>query len=502
MPLTLRPKDALLETIVSSILAGKAASDISPISVIRQLSEGVAATQADLSYDLWTLLQGWYLTTAEGQDLDIRGRDYGLTRDPGQAASDPVLFTKTPLWVDDITLPAPQVVQATLLDGTVVLYRSLGDHVLLPSGRSVSGPAPGTVLTAGVNDGVSLSLDGDGIQNVTLGAQSSPVAIAAAMQAAVRALTPINPARQPAYTTFRCDYGGTTAGRYTLRSGTAGPSSSVVVSVAPSHDASHTLKLGLSQGGEEQAGQDSVSVPVLCDRLGVIGNVGAGQIHGQAAPVPGILTVANLLMFSNGREPASDDAYRQDVRNYILALGRGTRDALERAVAQTVGADGQRHVMTSQCVSGVGTTSVFLCDGRSLTVGAQDDVIRDVQDELDGLGQAIGGWVADGNTAGVVSATILTVDVSATVKLGPTPDLARAKAVLSDAVYQFLYGLAVGQGLSYAELVTLMDQRTAEMLGVSFTLPAAFSTNPPNDIGGTVGVKLMPGMLDITVVRA
>ena len=501
MPLTLRPKDSILQVILDNLLAGSVVTDISMISVVRQLCEGVASTQADLDYDLYTLLQGFYITTAEGVDLDIRGRDHALARDAGQAASDLVTFSKTITWVDDIALSAPQVVQATLVDGTTILYRSVGDHTLFPAGRSISGAAPTTMLTSGVNDAVALNLDGDGVQTVLLGTQASAVAIAAALQAAVRALTPFNPANLPAYTTFRCDYSVTNAGRYTLRSGTAGPTSSVVVTVAAPPDASHGLKLGLAYGGSEQVGQTSVSVPVVCDTLGVVGNVGAGQINHLVSAVPGIATVANPLAFANGREPASDDAYRQDIRSYLLSLGRGTRDAIERAVAHTVSADGQRHVMTSQVAYGVGHIAVYVCDGRSLTIGAQDDVLQAVQDELDGLGQEIGGWLPGGTVAGVVSASILTVDVVATVVLGPTPDLAEAKVALTDAVYHLLYGSAVGAGVSYAELVTVIDQRVAEMLGVTFTLPAAFHTNPATDIGGVVGQKLMPGVIDITVER-
>lgn len=501
MPLTLRPKDTLLDVLLSHLLAGNIISDISQISVIRQLCEGVAATQADLDYDLYTLLQGFYVTTAEGQDLDIRGRDYGLARDAGQAASDPVVFTKTLLWGEDIALPAPQVVQATLVDGTVVLYRSLGDQRLLPAGRSLSGPSPGTVLTGGTNDQLALNLDGDGVQTISLGSQSSPTAIAATIQAAVRVLVPVNPVLQPAYTSFRCDYSVTNAGLYTLRSGTTGPTSSVAITVASPSDASHTLKLGLSQGGVEQVGQSSVSVPVVCDTIGVLGNVGAGQINQLLAPVPGIEAVANPLAFANGREPASDDAYRQDIRNYILALGRGTRDTLERAVAHTVGVDGTRHVMSSQVMYGVGTCQVWVCDGRSMSVGAQTDVVQDVQDELDGLGQEIGGWVPGGNVAGVAPATILRVDITVDVRVGPTPDLVQAQQALTNALYQALYTAGVGQRLSYATLVTLIDATVDEMLGVTFTMPLAFTSTPSSDIGGMIGQKIMPGVMDVRVSR-
>jgi uncharacterized phage protein gp47/JayE len=502
MPLTLRSKDDLLDTIISSILAGNIATDISHISVIRQLCEGLASTQADLGYDLYSLLQGWYITSAEGIDLDIRGLDYNLARDPGQAASDPVTFTAAATHIEDIPLPVPQVVLATLADGTDVLYRSLGNHVLFPSGRSVSGPSPGASLTSGINDQLAVNVDGDGVRTVLLGTQTTAVGIAAAIQAAVRALTALNAVHQGAYNAFRCDYGVTTTGVYTLRSGLAGPTSSVVVTPVVSANASGTLKLGLAQGGQERVGVYSLDVPVLCDTIGVLGNVGAGQINHLQADVPGIASVANPLMFSNGREPASDDAYRQDIRSHLKSLGPGVPPAIERAVALTVGADGQRHVMTAQVAYGVNTIQAYVCDGRSLIVGAQSDVIQDVQDELDGLGQTPGGWVPGGNVAGVARATILTVDVAVRVTVGPTPDLTQARGALANAIYQLLYTSEVGFLLSIMRLDSTIDSAVTEVFNIIYTLPAAFSTNPASPIGGMLGTKLMPGTIKVDVVRA
>src|SRR5262249_52902469 len=141
------------------------------------------------------------------------------------------------------------VVQATLADGTQVLYRSLGDQVLRPSGRSVSGQAPATALTSGVNDRITVNLDGDGPRTIILGTQTTTTGIAAAIQAAMRALTPNDLAHQGAYTTFRCDYGVMTAGAYTLRTGTAGQFSSVVVTNAATNNGAALLKLGLMNGG-------------------------------------------------------------------------------------------------------------------------------------------------------------------------------------------------------------------------------------------------------------
>lgn len=502
MPLTIRDKESILANEIHYVLAGNIVTDVNQISVTRQLLEGSAASIADLYYDLYVLLQGWYLTTAEGVDLDIRGLDYGVARDPGQAASDPVTFSRAAVWMDDIALASSQAVQATLADGTEVLYRSLGEHTLTPCGRSISGQAPGVALTGGVNDRVTLTLDGDGPQTVSVGTWSTGVQVAAALEAAVRALTALTPSQQPAYTTFRCDYGVTNPGAYTLRSGTAGPSSSVVVTPAATADATHTLKLGLMNGGLESVGASSLAVPVQCDQIGVIGNVGAGQINTVVGSVPGIAQVANPLMFANGREPASDDAYRQDIRSYLDSLGRGNPASVERAVAHTVSADGARHVMSSQCVYGASTIAVYVCDGRSLTVGAQPDVIQDVQDELDGLGEEVGGWIPSGNTAGVVSAQILTIDIDVDVFLGTTPDLFRARQAIAQALYSFLYMSGVGQTITAILMDGVIDQTVVEVFNILYRDPVAFAVTPRGPIGGSHGVKPMPGRIRVQTHRA
>lgn len=502
MPLTIRDKASILQSILGTVLSGTIVTDLSAISVIRQLCDAVASEEADRAYELYSLLQDFYLSTATDTELDARGQDMGLVRDPGQAASDGVLFSKTVTMIDDIPLPAPQVVTATLADGTIVRYRSIQDLTLQPSGRSVSGQAPATTLSSGVNDTLVVNLDSDGPRTIVLGTLTSAAAIASTIQAQMRALTALSPVHQPAYTSFRCDYGVTTAGAYTLRSGTAGTSSSVVVTAATTNNGTGVLKLGVASGGIEQVGMGSLLVPVVCDTIGVLGNVGAGQINQLATGVTGIESVANPLAFSNGTEPASDDAYRQDVRSYILGLGRGTQDAIERAVFGTVGSDGQRHVMSAQVVAGTASVQVFLCDGRSLTVGAQPDTIQDVQDELDGLGLTVGGWIADGTVVGVVSATVLTVNVTVQVLLGPTPDLVRAQNAITNALYQLLYTWPVGQALSYATMTRRIDDTVVEMLGTTYMLPQAFATNPPTPLGGGLGQKLMPGALSVGVQRA
>jgi uncharacterized phage protein gp47/JayE len=501
VPLTLRSKQQLLETLIDAVLAGGRITDMGLPSAVRQMFEGIAANESEADFSLYTLLKSFYITP-DNPDLDARGLDMGLARDPGQAASDPVVYTRVQTWLEDIDLLAPQVLQATLADGTAILYRSLGDSVLLPQGRSISGQGPGTTLVSGTNNILRVNLDSDGLRTLTLATQTTAAGIAATIQTVVRALTAVTPGNQPAYTGFRCDYDTTTPGAYTLRSGSTGPTSTVVVTAGATQDATTTLKLGLVSGGLESPGQDTVDVALLCDTVGVIGNVGAGQIQTQVSPVAGIQTVANALAFSNGREPASNDAYCQDLRNYLPALGVGGDDAVPRAVYGTRGSDGQTHVMSAQVVSGVGTIQVSVCDGRSLTIGAQADVVQDVQDELDGLGTRVGGWIPNGTTVGVIPATIMIVDVDVTVTVGPTPDRVFAHQALTTALYSLIYQWPQGTELSDAQMTRRIDETVVEMFGVLYTTPVFFTMDPRQPIPAVIGQKFMPGSIVVEVVRA
>jgi phage tail sheath protein FI len=118
-------------------------------------------------------------------------------------------------------------------------------------GRSVSGPTPSTNPAANQRQ-FNINLDGDGPQVVTIPPGSATGAdIAAAIAAAVNVMTAATPAHQAAYLNFACTFTTT----YNLSSGTTGPGSTVVVTAGPAgQDGAPVLKLGLANGGTENAG--------------------------------------------------------------------------------------------------------------------------------------------------------------------------------------------------------------------------------------------------------
>jgi hypothetical protein len=498
MPLTLRTANDIMASLIPTVMSGDLVTDFSKASSVRMLLWGVAAELAQNQFSLFELSESWFIDTATGEDLARRMRSEGLEPDTGQPASDPVRFVRVPTWLDDIPLPSPQTLFATLADGTRILYRSLGDGVLQARGRSISGLAPATSVIGGANDQLALTLDGDGPQTYVLGTQTTLATIANALQVAVRARAALAPAHQPAYAGFVCDL-TTTPGALTLRSGTAGPSSTAIVTPATTHDASVRLKLGAAQGGTETPGEDSLDVPVLCERLGTIGNVGAGQLTGQTTPKAGVQAVYNPFAFVNGREPAPDGTNRENLKRYLQGLGEVTRMGILQAVYNTVGLDGQRHVLTAQVLDAPSHVTVYVCDGRSLTVGAQPDVVEAVRGELLGTGSRLGGWIAAGATVAVLPALVRALPVDVRVVIDALTDPVLAKQALTSALSTLLMQWPLGQSLGYVHATTAMHRIVPGIQNVAFTLPGEFATSPLQPVVGVSGEKLMPGPLVVEV---
>lgn len=503
MPPTIRPQAVILDQILSALVRSGLVTDIAPISITRMFASGVSVTVAELYYSLYTLYRSFFLTMATGTDLDTRGSDLGLPRDVGQAASGQVEYRREPTYAEDMVLLAPQRLQPVAEPGSEApTYHTVGDYRLAPCGRSVSGEAPMTSTQAAFNDQITLNIDGDGTQRVTLGTQTTGADVAAALQAQVRALLAVTPALQPAYDLFRADWNSTMVGAYTLRSGTAGPTSSVAVTIGPGADAARSLKLGTAQGGAETVGMDTVLLPIIADAIGTASNLSAEQLTLQTAPVGGVQAVRNPLPLVNGRDPASDDGYRQAVQAYLLALGRGTTESIVQAAQLTRLPDGSQPVQSVQVVSdGDGQVRVYVADNRSCTVGAQPDVVQAVQAELDGRGTEPGGWIPSGVTALVVSARVRVLDVAARVVVGPLPDLVMAQHACIEAITTTLFSTGVGESVGYVSMLRAIDQATDEVLRVDFLKPTAFAVSPQQDIYLAVGDILMPGSIQAEVSR-
>jgi hypothetical protein len=173
---------------------------------------------------------------------------------------------------------------------------------------------PATHLFGGT---LTINLNGDGPRTITLGNDFTEAAIAADIQAKVRALIAIHPANTAAYTNFTATYSIST-GQYTLTSGTTGSSSSVVVTGASD---ALILKLGLAYRGTETAGTNSGSGPLAPGAANLtsatdfavlasstITNTGSSVVTGELGLYPGTSVTGFPPGTISGSEHIDDSA--------------------------------------------------------------------------------------------------------------------------------------------------------------------------------------------------
>jgi hypothetical protein len=165
--------------------------------------------------------------------------------------------------------------------------------------------------------------------------------------------------------------------------------------------------------------------------------------------------------------------------------------------------NGQQPVQSAQVTSaGDSNIAIFITDGRSLTVGAQPDIVQAVQDEVDGRGNVPGGLVAAGVTAIVRAATIHVVHVTCTLILSRTgPDSLIAQRQAVQAITDTLARAPVGHVVGYMDMLRALDEAIPALLRIDFSAPTAWSITPQVDIPVMVGTKLMPGTISVEVQR-
>lgn len=206
-----------------------------------------------------------------------------------------VLNISSSLGVEDVLLPPntlnqplPLPVGLTAAQFVFVGAVSIPDLQIvdgsMTAGTSTSASSAGTSVF--VNDTIILNVDGDGVKTILLAANTTGVAIAADIQAKVRALAATSPVKQLAYNGFTTVF---TGGQYVLTSGIFGSGSTVVVSGGTT---AVNLKLGVSNGGTEAAGAGSASQQLPMGAATVLYNL--------ASPVMVSTAAGGLLQFSIG----------------------------------------------------------------------------------------------------------------------------------------------------------------------------------------------------------
>ncbi len=241
----------------------------------KQIGQGARLSSIEVQFT-----QGSFQTTSNPTDLSIDGKGFFMLQDDNG-----VYFTRAGQFhfekSGDLVNPSGIRVQGYGVDPNGNITGALGDinisgissspwattevivdanldsqaAILGLSQTVASGPASATTLAGG--ETLTIDLDGDGAQTITLAANTTGAAIAADIQAQVRALTAAAPANQGAFDNFVCTYNAST-GSYKLLSGSNTATSAVAVTGGTGQA---TLKLDAA-GGVTSSGAFDVSDPI------------------------------------------------------------------------------------------------------------------------------------------------------------------------------------------------------------------------------------------------
>ena len=195
---------------------------------------------------------------------------------------------------------------------------------------SVSAGTPSTDISGGADNKFMISVDGDDAETVTLdlaagGGINDGAKIAAEMQTKIQALGGNK-------TAALVDYNVTNAGKYTIKSGTYGTGSAVVVTRAADHNVTEELKIGTGDGGVETAGTGDVvnAAEATADEI-------AAVINTDIAGVTADGTSGSVVITSDTEGSGSSIVMGNGTLNTVL--GFTNTDAFYGAVGLGYGSD-------------------------------------------------------------------------------------------------------------------------------------------------------------------
>lgn len=315
--LQLKSPNQILGAMISVLKAQTGITDFNPGSLALTLLEAAANEDFEQYVRMLDIIRNYNLDTTTGTDLDNRGFEYGLTRNPAQKAVDgitilrPVGFVKvsTTLYSGQPS-PVQGSTQLFVNDASNVLFGSSGTLIV---GRGTSNEEQVTYTVAPVDNTnfwtftTSPFSNNHGLDETVILAQGAAVVI------------------------------------------TAG----TLVKV-PAQGTNPEIDFTVNQDTTLLSGESEVdNVLVTCTVAGSIGNIPVGAITGTGAfanpPFPGARAF-NPQSFTTGQDLETDDAFRDRIKNQIQSLSRGTQTAISNAIIGLVDSATAKRVVSASIV--------------------------------------------------------------------------------------------------------------------------------------------------------
>jgi uncharacterized phage protein gp47/JayE len=227
------------------------------------------------------------------------------------------------------------------------------------------------------------------------------------------------------------------------------------------------------------AGAASGNATVQAVNVGSQGNVLAGTIGLLATAVPYIDTVTNLVPFTNGIDPQTDDALRSTFQNYIQTRSRATYDAIVYAV-QSTQAGLTQYIQENTDASGNYAPGSF-------TVTINDGSGAPPQSLLQAVSASIAAYRPVGSSWAVQAPPINLVSVSLTITTNPTGNKPALLTPVQNAILAYIADLGIGATLSYTRIAAIVFGVDPSITDVTaFLLNGAIGDVSPTAMNGLI----------------
>lgn len=215
--------------------------------------------------------------------------------------------------------------------------------------------------------------------------------------------------------------------------------------------------------------QATISVPVMALVGGSAGNATAGQISVITSPMPGIDQVTNPLDFDTGADAESDEALRVRFRAFIQSLADGTPAAIIFWV-KAMGANVSAAIVEYQDLNGTPHAAYFYAvvdDGKDVVdpdflaaATAQVDLHRAAGIEFD-----------------VYLRDLVPANVTLDITVANPGDAAFVRALVDDAITDYINSLVLGEDLSFNRLYQVVYAASPLVLDVDNLLVNSGTAN-------------------------
>lgn len=225
------------------------------------------------------------------------------------------------------------------------------------------------------------------------------------------------------------------------------------------------------------------AVIVTADVAGAAGNVSAGAITQINTTIAGITSVTNEAAFTGGADQETDDARKKRFTEFVSGLARGTKAAIQFGAKQVP------NVVSAVCIDNTddntinpGFATLYIADASG---GANSTLIAAVI-------AAEESWRPAGLALTVTAPSVVTVNITANLKLAPGYDPTTITTNVTQAVTNFIVSLKMGDTVYFSKLIqTIIDVNPAAILKVDLTIPSA-------DVAITPAQIARPGAFSLT----